>query len=473
MTEEEITENNVEDENTQNAEAAVTTEEDSNDIPVISSIEDVEEWDDAKLLEHILQQLHFSAQSSDESKPYFDYLYRTHFGEEYTAEDVAAPIDDERQQKVASEYLKDRIELIKNQSLSLDKGKNDKSFEEMFAIIGINIDISDIKEEVYDKIFTKRIGHNADLMEDYQVLTLNRNLANIYNQHSGYSELSHYIAAMEEAYTEGAANREQLAQFYYNVSEIYKVEANGKNNMPDINRVYYRASEYRKKALTLTSKNITMISDIQTELKSFPDYDPEQIIDACTRVIDNNISTEADKHKAHKLCADTLLNLQKIDGFAGKNQRVDKAIKHYRAALAYSSQPEEKYDILNSIANAQKHIYPEEYFKTRIQIANMLEGRSRIREFEKLAGKTKDNNLQQTLFKACINEFRELEEINKDDRLLYDRIDEKLRTLLPKDDTKTIRKLNQLRKKYGNSTTKKTQEPIILTMSSKGHDYFI
>lgn len=448
---------------------------------VISSVDQVEPWTDVKLYEHAIKLLHINTENDNSSLAYTKELYTIHFGENYTDENYNADISDERQQAVASDYIRDRLDYVKNRSTSLNSEKINDAFENIFSLVGMNINIANEEESAYDEIFTKRAGQNEFLLEDYEVLQLNRQVFHIYDERKNITELSRLITTMEDLAISieddkenpdfKIVNNETLAQFYYNVSEIYENEANHKSNMPDVNKWHYRAMEYKKKALDMTFRNIIMVYNIQNDWKDYSDYNPKKITDACERIIDNPAASDRDKYRAHKLCADTIFGLQVVDGFVGKEERIDEVIKHYRAALAYTYHKEDKIDILNNISKAQKHMYPEDYIVTRHEIAKMLEGRPRIREYFKISDFAESKSLKVAMLKSCINEFHELPSIETEDRLLYDSIDKKLRPLLSGNDKETLKLLDKLKTKYG-TASQKNNDMLFPVVSSKGHDYF-
>ena len=457
MTEENNTEEEIIENNNQIPQENEETEQ--SQVPIITGVDQVEPISVLELFERALLLLHLNSED-DNSKLYMDELYRKHFGNNYTPEDVNSGIADERQQAVVTDYIRDRLDFAKNMSTSLNKKKIDKAFENIFSLVGLNINISNSVEDLYDDIFVKRAGPNVFLLEDYEVMKLNRQAWHIYNEKCNITELSGLVTAMEDLEISiddknnqdfKIVSKEHLAQFYYNVSEIYESEANRKSNMPDINKWHYRAMEYKKKALD--------------------DYNPQKIVEACDRIIGNREASDRDKFRAHRLCANTLVNQQKIDGFVGKDERIDSAIEHYRNALAYVSNRDDRIDILNSISKAQKNHNRQDFVSTRLEIAELLEGRPRINEYVKLTDYAEDNDFKATLLKSCINEFHELEEIDIEDRSLYDTIDKKLRKILPPDDTKTLKTLDRLKKKFG--THKQKSDGLLFPMmSSKGHDYF-
>ena len=449
-------------------------------IPVISSADQVEAITTADLFQQALLILHSRPQKPDDFvTPYYvDSLYKKHFGEKYSPEAFEIGIEDERQQGVITDYLYDRLQYIKTQATSLNKDNIDEAFEDMFRHVGYNITIPNSVESIYDEVFIKRAGNNEFLLEDYQVLKINRDLWHIYNGKTSVTEVSKLITSMEDLSLQfddndnhdfKIVNKELMAQFYYNVSEIYEKEANSKSNIPDVNKWHYRAMEYKKKALDTTSCNIAMVSNIRIDWKDYPDYKPGKIIEACNRIIDNKETTEIDKYRAHKLCGDTLISHPSIRGFSSSSEQTEAAISHYRAALAHTQHTDDR--ILNDLSKAQKNSHPEDYVITRLEIAETLEGRPRIREYSQLADFVKNKDFKAAMYKSCINEFHELPYLEIEDKLLYDGIDKKLREIISPEDSKTIAKLDKLKKKFG-TADKKQEEFIFPIMSSKGHDYF-
>ena len=481
-------ENNTEEELLENKTAPETdtpeTSEKGNEtprVPIITSADQVEPMDVVELYEHALLLLHNSAINDEDCSAYMDSLYKIHFGENYTPEDINSGIEDERQQAVITNYIRDRLDYAKTMSTSLNKKKIDKAFENVFSLVGMNINISNSVEELYDDIFARRVGQNAFLLDDYEMMKLNRQAWHIYHDKSNITDLSSIVTAMEdlsisidddkESPDYKIVNDEQLAQFYYNASEIYEGESNHVNNMTAVNKWHYRAMEYKKKALNLTSRNVVMVANIQNAWNGSSDYDYKMITAACERIIDNENANDRDKFRAHGLCADTLMGIQKIDGFVGKEERIDEVVKHYRNALAYVSNKKDRINILESISKAQKFTYKEDYISTRLEIATLLNGRPRIREYKNIADIAEDQNLKVNLLESCINEFHELSDIGIEDRILFDDVEKELRNIIPNKDKQTIKMLDKLKKEYGNNK-KKERKLLFPMMSSKGHDFF-
>lgn len=435
------------------------------------NINSVESITEEQLLNTTFTVFHREAEYDSGVNKFRDQLYRYYFGENYTPEDFETDIHDPRQINITKYYLSERLNLIKTEATSLDLKKINTAIDAMFNLIGLTINIPASVEESYDMIFAKRAGHNKILVDTYEVLKINRKIHNIHTGNTDISELSNYISVMEELYSDGAVNREQMAKFYYNISKIYDAECLKRYSAPELFRQQYRSAQYKKKALDMTESNIIMVNDISEDWNNLTLYDGLKILEACLRIIDNNDTTNRDKYKAHKLYADTLLRPNKVKGFCADGKNLETALYHYNSSLRYASQPTEQLEILNKVAKAQQKNFPEDYIKTRLKIAELLEGRSRIREYESIAPFT-EPELQTNILKAAINEFHELNQITPDDSILYNRIDAKLRNLLPEDtDKRTLATLDRMKKKFGkyNETKQKNELSI---KSSQGHNYF-
>lgn len=434
----------------------------------------LEQWTDEILFKHALTLLQETAKHNENVAAYYRYLQVRNFGEEVSAEEAEkATLEDERQQALVAEFLRDKLEGIKSDAVSLDRGKINKAFENMFAVVGMELDTDDTGESHYDKVFSLRAAQLEDLLTDYRIMQLNRSVADIYAAKGSTVELNGKIMAMEDWYSRGDINREQLAQFYYNVGMIYEANTTKQNTTQAVNREHFRALSYEVKALEMTNTNINLILNVRRDWKDNYDYNPQKVLDACHRVIDSS-GVRRNVFRAHKLYAEALLDFTGTDGFGSKrDKRITTVIKHYRRALAYAEQPEEKVDILKAIADQQQRFDAKGYIETHMEIAGLLTGRARIREFEKIANATDNQDLKVSVLKAGINEFAELPTVDKEDRYLYDDFDRKLRAALPDDATKaeTLKLLDGLKQKFGTPEHKKEQVLLPL-MSSGGKDFF-
>ena len=461
----------LQEDNDKAQEQADNTESSTDEQPQVMVLEP---WTDQMLFERGLVLLQESAKNNENVAAYYRYLQLKNFGEEVSEQEAtSATLEDERQQALVAEFLRDKLDGIKADAVSLDKGKINAAFENIFALVGINLDTSTTEENHYDKIFKLRVAQIPDLMVDYNILQLNRKIADIYASKDSTAELNGKIMRMEDWYSNGDISREHLAQFYYNIGMIYENNTTKQNTTQAVNREHFRAIKYECMALEKTNTNINLIINVRRDWRDNYDYNPQKILDACHRVIDNS-GDKRNVFRAHKLYADTLLDFTGTDGFGNKrDRRINTVIKHYRRALAYAEQPEEKVDILNAIADQQKLFDDKGYIETRMEIAGLLTGRARIREFEKIANATDNNDLKVAVLKAGINEFAELPGVDNEDRYLYDDFDRKLRAALPEDKKKekTIALLDELKVKFGSPKTKKEAFTLPI-MSSGGKDFF-
>lgn len=431
---------------------------------------------DVELFQHGLDMLRSASESSPQVAEYYRYLQIRNFGKDVSAEEAnAATLEDERQQAVVAEFLRDKLVGIKTDAISLDAKSINHAFDNIFGLVQINLDAENLNEDYYDNVFKYRAALIPDLLTDYQILKLNREMLGLYHSKNDTAELNSKIMKMEDYYANDDITREQMAQFYYNVGMIYEVNSVQKNTSQAVYREHYMALSYKCKALDITKTNIELILNVQRDWQDSYDYNPQKILDACHRVIDNS-DDQRDIYRAHKLYADTLVDFKGTDGFSNKrNERVKSIIKHYQSALEYTQNKEEKIDVLKAISEQQKTADPDAYIQTRMELVELLSGRSRIREYVKISDISNNDALKVTLLKAGINEFHELKEITDEDRRLYDELDKKLRMVLPDDKQSeyVLRKLDTLKKKYGLNEKKKTNKKLFSASSSRGFDYFV
>lgn len=458
-------ENTAEQENQENQEGQVV---ESTRTVMIEQLKDVE------LFQHALTMIQSAAERKENVAAYYRYLQILHFGENVSEEEATnAPVDDERQIALVAEFLRAKMSGIKTDAISLDKKSINSAFENIFGLVELQLDAENTKESYYDRLFFHRAAQIPDLLVDYQILQLNRDVAEIYSSKSGTAELNSKIMQMEDYYSNDDINREQLAQFYYNIGMIYEINSVQKNTSQAVYREHYMALSYERKALDMTNTNINLILNVHKDWQDNFDYDPQKILDACHRVIDNS-TDQRDVYRAHKLYADTLLDFKGTDGFSNKrDERLRSVIKHYRSALEYTQNKEEKIDVLNAISEQQKFTDKQAYVQTRLELAELLTGRARIREYEKISDSTDNAALKEELLMASVNEFHELGVINDEDRRLYNEIDEKLRAVLPNNNNKTgvLNKLDALKEKYG-AEDKSKQKHNVSIKSSSGFDFF-
>lgn len=402
-------------------------------------------------------------------------LQKVYFGPKVSQEEAEnAPITDERQQNLLRTYLmRTVLDPIKNDAISLNSKTINSAFSRIFEVAGLgNIPVSSLKTEDYDRMFNFRTSLVPLLQKEYEILQINRDVEEIYRANKGTIELNDKIIKMEDYFSQNYVNREQLAKFYYNIGAIYDAHSTQRNTKDKIDDELDFSMVYKYKALTKTSDNIALILDIHRDWKPRNDYLPQKILDACHRVIDNSGDART-LYRAHILYAETLFDFKGTDGFSDKREkRIASAIKHYRKALNYTNNKDEKIDLLNTISDYQKRNDKGAYTRTRLELISLLSYRERIREYNRLVDETEDIKLKKFMFKAAINEYYELEGIDREDRQLYDEIDSKFRDILGNSakDRRYRKILDELKKQYGSPKTKTGE--LISQASTNGYDFF-
>ncbi|MBQ7632767.1 MAG: hypothetical protein IJS88_01465 [Alphaproteobacteria bacterium] len=453
------------DENKTNQNAAQNEEQSANKIEPMTSEE---------LFTRALLLLQVSAQQDDKVAAYYTDLKREYFGPEISDEEAEnAPFEDKRQQDLVERYISDKIEIINDYAISLKQSSVNKAFEEIFILTGMELNAESIKPDFYDSLFEYRASMQKGLLEEYKILQLNRDVLNIYKNKSGTIELNDKVMKMENYFSSGAITREQLAQFYYNIGSVYDISSLQKNTEKMVKDEHNFALGYKRQALDITNTNIALILDVHRDWSPHFDYNSQKILDACHRVIDNSGDARS-LFRAHKLYAETLLDFKGTDGFSKQREkRINSVIKHFRRAINYTNNKNEKIDLLNIVSEQEKNFDKSAYIRTRMEMASLLNYRARIREYNRLVDETDNIKLKRFMLKAGINEFYELSDIDNEDRHLYDSLDAKFRNILNNEnrDEKTIAKLDKLKKIYG-SNPKDTKEIVFTPMSTSGHDWF-
>ena len=443
--------------------------------PAVSPLDLVQPMERRELFERGLMLLQISAEENPLVAEYYKSLREEYFGPDVPEQEAMdAPIDDKRQQTLISEFIDNKVEIINSDVVSLNQDSVNNAFREIFTLVGIDLhDIESLKESFYDSMFEKRCEKIPELIDEYRILQLNRDVYNIYQNKSGTLALNGIIMKMENRYSKDEITREQLAQFYYNIGCIYEVHSLQKNTEKMVKDEHFLALDYKRKALNKTKKNMELILDVHRDWRTHFSYAPQKILDACHRVIDNSNDSRS-LYQAHMLYAETLQDFKGTDGFGDKRQkRINSIIKHYRDAVNYTENKEEKIDILDMISTQQKIIDKPGYIRTRMEMASLMSYRSRIREYSNLVDEADSPELKAFMCRAGINEFFELTGVDKEDRKLYDELDSELRRIIEVQggDAETIAQLDDLKAKYGTVNDKK-QEPVFAQMSTSGHDFF-
>ena len=428
-----------------------------------------------ELYTNTLNLLRAEAAQFESVRELYRALQKVYFGPKVPQEEAEnAPITDERQQNLLKTYLmRTVLDPIKDEAISLNPQMLNSAFSRIFDVAGIgDIPVSSLKPKDYDRMFRFRTSLIPLLQKEYEILQINRDVEEIYRANKSTIELSDKIIKMEDYFSQNYVNREQLAKFYYNIGSIYDAHSTQRNTKDKIDDELDFSMVYKYKALTKTSNNIALILDIHRDWKPRNDYLPQKILDACHRVIDNSGDART-LYRAHLLYAETLFDFKGTDGFSDKREkRIASAIKHYRKALNYTNNKDEKIDILNTISDYQKRSDKGAYTRTRLELISLLNYRERIREYNRLVDETEDIKLKKFMFKAAINEYYELEGIDREDRQLYDELDAKFRDILGNNarDRKYRKIFDELKKAYGSPRTKSGE--LITQASTNGYDFF-
>lgn len=455
---EEITKDNIE----ETKQAAKTPEQ--------SSDSDNRPMSKRELLERGLMILQMAAEDDSVVAERYRELINECFGPEVSEEEARnASVDDERQCELICKFLDSEISEMKSDVISLDHDKIDGAFKGMFGLMDIKLK----SDSSYDDEFEKRSSLIPEILDEYEIFKLNRSVYEAYRDKSGTLNINGIVMEMEKRYSQKDITREQLAKFYYNIGCVYDVNSLNKIAEKRSKDEYLLSLNYKRQALAKTKTNMELILNVYRDWHTHQTFDSDEILNACHRVIDNS----GDKRNlcmAHKLYAETLRDFRGTDGFGDKRtKRVSSIVDHYRKAVNYTQNREEKIDILEIISDVQKNVDKPGYIRTRMELASMLNYRDRIREYNNLIDKTDKVAEKMFMCKAGINEFYDLQGIDDEDRQLYDEIDAKFRKVVNDNggDPKIISKLNSLKKKYG-TVDSKNKEPLFVQMSTSGHDFF-
>lgn len=444
------------------------TAEDQDSPQVISRIEDIEPLDEEMLYGRVLNSL-FQGEFDYTNEQIYD-LFAEQFGADFSWQDLSQDVNDERTRSIAEKVLQQQLDNIKSTGTTLVAERLNKSLNSMMQLIGLNVDLSQFSNDTSRAIFKQRAGQIQELMDAYAVLECSRRLFDLYEAGGVLPEINADVLKMQDFYRNGVIGREILAWYYYDVAMVYEKYSVQKNSSQAIYKEHYRSIDFMKKALDKTENNIGLIMNIRDVLSVEPSYEPQKMLDACHRIMDN-ASDNRSLYLAHKLYAETLSNYKTVGGFSQSSEkRRQKVVEHYRIALGYVSALEDKLDILENIAEQHRNTNKKEYIHTKAEIADLMNGRSRIRALKNLEVLVENPEAKVVILKSAINEFVDLKEVRREDVTMYFNLDNKLRKLAA-DKPETIKVLDRLSKKFKPKTTE-TKDFYFSQMSSRGHDIF-
>ncbi len=459
------------DENTNNVETPIYATKD-NIVPLTSR----------ELLERALLLLQVSATKSEKMAKCYDDMREEFFGPDVSPEEaINAPVDDKRQCLLINEFLRIKFECLNSDAVSFDENNINKAFEEIFALVDMELNAAETTPSYYDNKFELRCSQIPELLEEYKIMQLNRDLYCLYKAKGDTVELNQKVMDMENYFSKGLVTREQLAQFYYNVGTIYDIHISQRNTKEMVDDEHMIALDYKRNALDMTLNNMALILNVHKDWRNHNTYDSQQILNACHRVIDNSPDARS-LYRAHKLYSETLSELKRTDGFSHQREkRYASIIKHYKKAVEYTDNDNEKVYLYRTIASWQKKLNkinndPKKknlHVITGIKAARLLHYRARIREYSNLVNETDNVRLKIYMCKAALNEFYELGGIDNEDRQLYDDLDSKFRQTLKQvgGNQRYLFQLDELKKIYGTVAEPKEVKKFS-TKSSSGHDWF-
>lgn len=398
-----------------------------------------------------------------------DDILEMYLGKDFNKNNISQKKYKKKLIAVTEHVLAQRINEIQINGTSLIGENINYAMNGTLDVLGINLDLSETPLEECWAIINHRAENIEEITDTERVLYLGRRLFDWYSTGVISPEINSDILQMQDLYRSGAINREVLALYYYNVALAYEKYSSQKNNHQAISSEHNRSIKFMKKALDKTDTNISLIMTIKDFLADESHFDSQSVLDACHRVMDNNDDSRS-LYLAHKLYAETLSESRKIRNFSADNYN-EKITEHYRIALSYGTAKEDKLDILEALANHQKISDKPAYIHTQMEITELLTGRKRIRALKNLIYQVDDNKIKAHLLKKAINEFLELKDVRKEDLAMYNSLDAKLR-IVAADEPKTIKKLDELQKKFKPRKQVDKQDPLYTQMSSKGHDVF-
>ncbi|MBP5215171.1 MAG: hypothetical protein J6039_01255 [Alphaproteobacteria bacterium] len=393
-----------------------------------------------------------------------DALFAKYLGKDYDRENAFQKKYHKKLVLVAEEALEEKLWKIKAQSTSLVDDNINRAMKELISVLGLEMDLSRTSFDNCKEVINRRASSIKELSDTCDIVWSGRRLFDWYNLGVISPEINSDILKMQDSCRSGTINREILASYYYNVALTYEKSSAQKSQKQG---EHHHSVKFMKKALSKIEKNISLVMAIKDSLSDEYDYDPQGVLDACHRIMDNS-NDDHSLYLAHKLYAETLAESKKIKGFS--SSRSEKIIEHYKIALGYTHAGNDKLDILEAMSEQQKNVDKEGYIKTQLEIAELLTGRNRIRTLKNLVYHVDSPEIKAGLLKSAINEFLDLDDIRKEDLPIYQSLDAKLRVVAA-NEPKTIKKLDSLQKKFAQASTLKSN-PLFVQMSSKGHDVF-
>ncbi len=429
-------------------------------------------------------------QEEHDNNTYVAEKLHKYVGENFQDDDI--DMTDVRFQKVAKEYLVEKLNKLKTQVLTTKVENLNSAYQELLQFVGLPVDIAKTKKDTIDTMFKHRAGHLPDLWHTYQVIDAVRDIHDISTDSSialsAENRIREQIKIMDNLHHTHFLSDEQMAAMYENVARIYDNNfSKDKSSHEAVRRERSTAVRYFTKALALTS-DIYRIESCTDSLKSNNKLESHIIDLACAAYeryfADNpseNIPATAHENYADAITAKyTGVGFIAGDSLKQMQQQTDIAMHHYYQAIIQSPTQENKVFLLGKLLEKlDKYRYDEhnEYFwKSVNMVGTVFAGKDRITNLIKFLPQVNNKNMRKILLEATFNELVDTTEMNADLRKLHlNNIGHKwLKIADPQTDEygiKFVKKTLADLQEEENIRLQKEKMPIT-RLSSKNHDYF-
>ena len=429
-----------------------------------------------------------------ERNQYIIAKFNKFFGKDFSTE-TEFDMDDPRVLEVANDYLHDKLEIIKDNALSMDINKLNKAINEICRFVGFDLDLSTTPKDSMDAMFKHRVGDFPEMASTYAVLDTARDVLDISTDSTmslgSEIRLEKDIKLMEKLRQDGFINGEQLAIMYESVARIHDhYFAKDKNNTEGIKQEKQIAVKYMEKALSYTA-NVDRIQACAYFLKKDGKYTPK-VARMIQQAYERFFADEQPKDKgslsvAHEKYADLIIGQENMVGFLSDTQRreihnqTDTAVNHYIQAIEISPTPENKTYVLNKLVhNLHKFNYYEsdEAFWKSINVVNdMFSGKNKVMNLVKLLPQVRENQkFKKILLEATINELIDAKDVDEASRklLLKNTGKQWLELADVKADAAGIDFVTNKLKELDKTEEKRMKQELkpIVRLSSSGNDYF-
>jgi len=378
---------------------------------------------------------------------------------------------------IGLQYIREKCDNIKTKAFSLNTEDLNGCIKEINNLALLQIDANKFSRDDYNDLIRKRVKNIKILRDTYTAFCLGRQIFEqiVSGAETDASQImvEDSVQHLEELYAVGILNKEQLALGYHNIAVLFEKEAKQKNDLRGISLQNDKVNRYMMKALSLTAD----VRLIKTCYECIPDNysnKMQMVREACDRAFDEREDlSDSALFTLHLLYGKSLENVSIRERFLpsfGDSKK--EALSHYKQAFIHAGTQEQQTQILRSIARLQKEIEPDKYFNTKMElISNHLSGKTRIKEFIRLAAETGKTDRKILSLESAANELVDAEHLPQKERsLLLTNIISTLRSLYSPKEIKKLAVLKRLEKEYCQQMPDENFE--LLRISSRGHDYF-